>query len=80
MSNFATMLSFYPEKTLQKLDFPFIIQELMNRCSGSLGRNLVEKQYFITDVEVLKEALFYTREMKDILENDVALPHSGFNE
>lgn len=74
------MLSFYPEKTLQKLDFPFIIQELMNRCSGSLGRNLVEKQYFITDVEVLKEALFYTREMKDILENDVALPHSGFNE
>ncbi len=70
----------YPNNTLQKLDFPFILNELDNLCSGSLGKNLLQQQLFITDKVVLNQQLHLVKEVKDIIENDTQLPQYGFNE
>lgn len=69
----------YPESALQKLDFPFILKELEHLCSGSLGRELLQRQGFLTDIEMLNEQLHFVKEAKDILENDAHLPQYGFN-
>lgn len=80
MINFDTMLQIYPKHTLQKLDFPFILKEIENLCSGSLGKQWTYTQTFITDAEALNPVLQYVKELKEILLNDAVFPQYGFNE
>ena len=70
----------YPKNSLEKLDFPFILKELESLCSGSLGKQLLLKQTFITDLDVLNKQLQFVKEAKEIIENDTQLPQYGFNE
>ena len=70
----------YPQNVLEKLDFPFILKELENVCSGSLGRNLLNQQVFLTELDELTKQLQFVKEAKDIIENDTQLPQYGFNE
>ena len=70
----------YPKNSLEKLDFPFILKELESLCSGSLGKQLLLKQTFITDLDVLNKQLQFVNEAKEIIENDTQLPQYGFNE
>jgi DNA mismatch repair protein MutS2 len=73
-------MQFHPKNTLQKLDFPFILRELENLCSGSLGVKLLNEQSFIVNKEELKKQLHFVKEAKEIIENDSPLPQYGFNE
>ena len=73
-------MNLYPKNTLQKLDFPFILKELENLCSGSLGVKLLNEQSFIINKEELKKHLHFVKEAKEIIENDSPLPQYGFNE
>jgi len=73
-------MHFYPKNTLQKLDFPFILKELENLCSGSLGKILLQQQSFISNAEELSKQLHFVKEAKEIIENDSQLPQHGFNE
>lgn len=73
-------MNLYPNTILEKLDFPFIVKELENLCSGSLGEKLLKEQEFITDIKELNKLLHFVREAKDIIENDAQLPQYGFNE
>lgn len=70
----------HPANCLDKLDFPFILKELENLCVGSLGKELLKNQPFYTQLEILKQQLFYVKEAKEIIENDSQLPQYGFNE
>lgn len=73
-------MKIYPHNALQKLDFPFILKELENLCSGSLGKNLLLQQPFIKDPSELKKELHFVKELKEIIQNDAQLPQSGFND
>ncbi len=73
-------MHFYPKNTLQKLDFPFILKELENLCSGSLGKKLIQQQPFFTNADALNQQLHFVKEAKEIIENDSQLPQYGFNE
>ena len=73
-------MNVHPQNTLQKLDFPFIVRELEQLCSGSLGRQLLQRQSFIRQLEELSRQLQYVKEMKEIVQHDSALPQYGFNE
>lgn len=70
----------YPKNSLDKLDFPFILKELEQLCSGSLGKNMLAKQPFHTQLDALSKELKYVKEAKEIIENDTQLPQYGFNE
>lgn len=70
----------YPSKSIDKLDFPFILKELENLCVGTLGKSLLREQKFYTDTEELNQQLYFVKEAKDIIENDTQLPQYGFNE
>lgn len=72
-------MNFHPNNTLQKIDFPFLLKELENLCSGSLGKKLLYQQSFITDVNELNKQLHFVKEAKEIIENDSQLPQYGFN-
>ena len=73
-------MNIHPKHALQKLDFPFILNELENLCAGTLGKNLIQQQSFIIDVDVLNNELHFVNESKEIIENDAQLPQFGFNE
>jgi len=73
-------MNFYPNTILEKLDFPFILKELENSCSGSLGKKLLQHQQFISEAAELNQQLQFVKELKDIIENDAQLPQYGFNE
>lgn len=73
-------MNFYPNTILEKLDFPFILKELENSCSGSLGKKLLQHQQFISESAELNQQLQFVKELKDIIENDAQLPQYGFNE
>ena len=70
----------YPASILQKLDFPFIVKELNNLCTGSLGKQLLAENSFYNQLDALKTELQCVNEMKALLEEDTALPQYGFNE
>lgn len=70
----------YPSLILQKLDFPFIINELNNLCSGSLGKKILLECTFYNQIDELKKELQCVNEVKEIIINDTALPQYGFNE
>lgn len=69
----------YPKNSLQKLDFPFILKELENLCSGSLGKALLQDLSFITNTDEVNKQLHFVKELKEIIENDTQLPQYGFN-
>ncbi|MFN8263465.1 MAG: Smr/MutS family protein [Chitinophagales bacterium] len=69
----------YPKNSLQKLDFPFILKELENLCSGSLGKALLQDLSFITNADEVNKQLHFVKELKEIIENDTQLPQYGFN-
>jgi DNA mismatch repair protein MutS2 len=73
-------MHFYPKNTLHKLDFQFLLKELENLCSGSLGKKILYQQSFITDANELNKQLHFVKEAKEIIENDSQLPQYGFNE
>lgn len=73
-------MQLHPKNTLDKLDFPFILKELENLCSGSLGKNLLQQQALISELEELNIQLHFVKEAKEIIENDAQLPQYGFNE
>ncbi|MEZ5026551.1 MAG: Smr/MutS family protein [Chitinophagales bacterium] len=73
-------MQLYPDNTLLKLDFPFILKELSSLCSGDLGRNKVENSSFYTDIDELSIQLSYVKEMKSILELDTSFPMHGLDE
>ncbi len=72
-------MNIYPKNARQKLDFPFILKELDNLCSGSLGKNLLQQQDFINNITELNRQLHCVKEVKEIIENDAPLPQYGFN-
>ncbi|MDB5228554.1 MAG: hypothetical protein JWN78_2747 [Bacteroidota bacterium] len=57
-------MKIYPHNALQKLDFPFVLKELENLCSGTLGKNLLLRQPFINDPAELNKELNYVKELK----------------
>lgn len=69
----------YPKNSLQKLDFPFILKELENLCSGSLGKALLQDLSFITNTDEVNKQLHFVKELKEIIENDTQLFQYGFN-
>lgn len=73
-------MQLYPKNSLDKLDFPFILKGMENLCSGSLGKQLLQQQSFLTDLDALNKQLQFVKEAKEIIENDTQLPQYGFNE
>jgi DNA mismatch repair protein MutS2 len=73
-------MQLYPKNSLEKLDFPFILKELENLCSGTLGKQLLQQQSFLTNLDALNKQLQFVKEAKEIIENDTQLPQYGFNE
>lgn len=73
-------MNIYPKNTLQKLDFPFVLKELDNLCSGTLGKKLLQQQDFINIIPELSRRLHCVKEVKEIIENDSPLPQYGFND
>ncbi|MBK9328149.1 MAG: Smr/MutS family protein [Sphingobacteriales bacterium] len=73
------MMNIYPKNVLQKLEFPFILKELDNLCSGTLGKDFLQRQDFINNITELNRQLQCVKEVKEIIENDSPLPQYGFN-
>ncbi len=48
-------------------------------CSGTLGKDLLYRQNFITNITELNRQLHFVKEVKEIIENDSPLPQYGFN-
>ena len=54
----------YPENIEQKIDFTVIREELLRRCSSSLGRERVDAMRMETDFEVVSRMLCLTDQMR----------------
>ena len=54
----------YPENIEQKIDFTVIREELIRRCSSSLGRERVDAMRMETDFEVVSRMLCLTDQMR----------------
>jgi hypothetical protein len=57
----------FPKNVPDKLDFPFLLKELEHLCVGSLGRQLLYRQSFISDREQLQRQLNFIKEFKEII-------------
>ena len=55
---------FYPANIEQKIDFTIIREELMRRCTSSLGRECVEAMHMETDYERVNHMLLLTDQMR----------------
>ena len=54
---------FYPNNIEQKIDFTVIREELVRRCSSSLGRERVEAMQMETEYETVQRLLCLTDQM-----------------
>jgi DNA mismatch repair protein MutS2 len=72
-------LQVFPADTLQKLDFPFILQKLQGYCQGRLGMEQLDQEVISTDEDHIRNNLQNVKEFKEILENDNFFPEQGFH-
>lgn len=70
----------YPDNLTEELDFSKVMQALAGRAWCPAGRQLLESQAFLTDMNALEEALDAVQEMRLLLESGSTMPTLAFVE
>ncbi len=69
----------YPDNFEEKVDFSQIRNLLKERCNSTLGQELVDEVYFMTDIKLLRRVLLLTDEFRSIVSED-GLPIGGIHD
>ena len=67
------------QKTLQDLEFPTVLEQLVLRCNTELGKEAVLQLQPLSDVDYLETVLGETSEYLSSFENDNRIPNHNFD-
>jgi DNA mismatch repair protein MutS2 len=73
-------MHFFPENTIEKVNFTSVSKMLHAKCFGSLGIHFLQQQFFFTDKNKLENELNIVSQIKSWIEDGASFPIHGYNE
>lgn len=73
-------MHFFPENTLEKLNFSDVQQLLLGKCIGTLGQSYIAQQVFFENKQALEYQLNIIHQIKHWLESGHQFPNQGFKQ